>query len=400
MIVVELDPEEAGFDPQRLARIDRHFQRYVDDRKLPGYLFALAYEGQIVHVAKGGMADIEAGKPVAEDTLWRIYSMTKPITSVAVMMLWEEGFFELKDPVSKFIPSFADVRVWRGGSPLNPATAPATEPVRIWHLLTHTSGLTYGFHHAHPVDEMYRAAGFEWGSPAGMDLEGCVDAWASLPLVFEPGSEWNYSHATDVLGRLVEVVSGHVARRVPAGAHLRAAGDDRDRLHGDRHRPARRALQPWPRPQPGDGQRGGRRARLSERRRRAGEQRGRLPELHARHPRRRRAAARQPHDGLHEPRTTCRAAPSSRRSRAASARSARRSSPATASGSGFSVVEDPIEAKMMASPGELAWGGAASTSFWVDPLERITAVFFTQLLPSSTYPLRPQLRQLVYQALR
>src|SRR4051794_3797042 len=208
MIVVELDPEEAGFDPQRLARIDRHFQRYVDDRKLPGYLFALAYEGQIVHIAKGGMRDIEAGVPVSEETLWRIYSMPKPITSVAAMMLWEEGLFELKDPVSKFIPSFADVRVWRGGSPLSPVTSPAVEPVRVWHLLTHTSGLTYGFHHAHPVDEMYRAAGFEWAAPPELDLAGCVEAWARMPLVFQPGTEWNYSHATDVLGRLIEVISG------------------------------------------------------------------------------------------------------------------------------------------------------------------------------------------------
>ncbi len=96
------------------------------------------------------------------DTLWRIYSMTKPVTSVAAMMLYEEGAFELTDPVSAFIPSFADVRVYAGGSDLRQVTVPATEPVRIWHLLTHTSGLTYGFHRVHPVDALYRAAGFEW----------------------------------------------------------------------------------------------------------------------------------------------------------------------------------------------------------------------------------------------
>src|SRR3954463_5398252 len=145
MIDVELDPEEAGFDPQRLARLDRHFQRYVDDRKLPGYLFALAYEGQVVHVAKGGMRDVEAGLPVTEDTLWRIYSMTKPITSVAAMMLWEEGLFELKDEVARFIPEFADVRVYTAGSTTNPRFESLRDPMEIWHLLTHTSGLTYGF---------------------------------------------------------------------------------------------------------------------------------------------------------------------------------------------------------------------------------------------------------------
>src|SRR5207248_3542695 len=135
-------------------------------------------------------------------------SMTKPITSVAAMMLYEEGAFELKDPVAAFIPSFKDVRVYTQGSALNPATVPAVEPMRVWHLLTHTSGLTYGFHHAHPVDAMYRNAGFEWGQPAGMDLAGACDAFAGMPLLFQPGTEWNYGVSTDVLGRVVEVVSG------------------------------------------------------------------------------------------------------------------------------------------------------------------------------------------------
>src|SRR5207248_70268 len=135
-------------------------------------------------------------------------SMTKPITSVAAMMLYEEGAFELKDPVAAFIPSFKDVRVYTQGSALNPATVPAVEPVRVWHLLTHTAGLTYGFHHAHPVDAMYRAAGYEWGAPRDVDLEAACDVWASLPLLFQPGSEWNYSVASDVLGRVVEVASG------------------------------------------------------------------------------------------------------------------------------------------------------------------------------------------------
>ena len=109
--------------------------------------------------------------------------------------------------MSRFIPSFADTRVYRSGSALNPVTEPAVEPIRVWHLLTHTAGLTYGFHHAHPVDSMYRAAGFEWGQPEGADLEACCEAWARLPLLFQPGTEWNYSVATDVLGR-VHAVTG------------------------------------------------------------------------------------------------------------------------------------------------------------------------------------------------
>ena len=162
---VEVEPIKAGFAPDRLERIDRHFARYVDDGRLAGWLLVVSRDGLAVHLASCGDRDREAGRPVEVDTLWRIYSMTKPITAVAAMMLYEEGAFELKDPVSRFIPSFADMRVYTAGSALAPVTVPAMEPIRIWHLLTHTAGLTYGFHHAHPVDAIYRAAGFEWGAP-------------------------------------------------------------------------------------------------------------------------------------------------------------------------------------------------------------------------------------------
>jgi CubicO group peptidase (beta-lactamase class C family) len=204
----DAEPGEVGLDAERLGRIDRHFARYVDDGRLPGWLIVVSRRGRIAYVAACGHRDTEAGLPVEADSLWRIYSMSKPITSVAAMILYEEGAFELTDPVSRYLPALADMRVFAGGSDLRPVTVPATEPVRVWHLLTHTSGLTYGFHHAHPVDAIYRARGFEWAAPRGLDLAGCVDAWASMPLLFQPGSEWNYSVATDVLGRLVEVLSG------------------------------------------------------------------------------------------------------------------------------------------------------------------------------------------------
>jgi len=204
----EVDPAEVGLDARRLQRIDRHFTRYVDDGSLPGWLVAVSRRGRLAHVSCYGSRDLEAGLPVEPDTLWRIYSMTKPVTSVAAMILYEEGAFELSDPVSRFIPAFADVRVYAGGSDQRQVTAPAAEPVRIWHLLTHTSGLTYGFLRVHPVDARYRAAGFDWSMPAGMDLATACEAWASLPLLFQPGTEWNYSVATDVLGRVIEVASG------------------------------------------------------------------------------------------------------------------------------------------------------------------------------------------------
>jgi len=205
---VEVDPAEVGIDPARLDRIDKHFARYVDTGRLPGWLITVSRHGKLAYVSSYGSRDVEAGLPVEPDTLWRIYSMTKPVTSVAAMMLYEEGAFQLTDPVSRYIPSFGQSRVFTGGSDISYTTEPLTEPMRVWHLLTHTSGLTYGFHRSHPVDAIYRANGFEWGSPRGADLAAICDMFAGMPLLFQPGAEWNYSVSTDVLGRLVEVASG------------------------------------------------------------------------------------------------------------------------------------------------------------------------------------------------
>jgi CubicO group peptidase (beta-lactamase class C family) len=234
---VDTDAEEVGFDAGRLERIDRHFAGYVEEGQLPGWLIVVTRRGRVAHLSRCGDADVEAGRPVEVDTLWRIYSMTKPVTSVAAMMLFEEGAFDLTDPIARWLPEFAQPKVYVRGSALNPLTEPAIEPIRLWHLLTHTSGLTYGFHHAHPVDEMYRAAGFEWGTPPGFDLAACVERWAQLPLVFQPGSEWNYSVSSDVLGRLVEVVSGQqldefFRQRIfaPLGMNDTSFGTERENL--------------------------------------------------------------------------------------------------------------------------------------------------------------------------
>src|SRR6202012_4138452 len=136
---VEIDPAEGGLDPERLQRIGQQVGRYVDDGQLPGWLITVNRRGQLAYVAQSGVRDLASGRPVETDTLWRIYSMSKPMTSVAAMILWEEGGFELNDPVSKFIPAFADVRVFTGGTDVKQVTVPAAEPVRVWHLLTHTS---------------------------------------------------------------------------------------------------------------------------------------------------------------------------------------------------------------------------------------------------------------------
>ncbi|HEX9258584.1 MAG TPA: serine hydrolase domain-containing protein, partial [Acidimicrobiales bacterium] len=205
---IEADAAEVGMDEARLRRLGTHFRRYVDDGRLPGWLMLVARQGKVVFLETYGQRDLEAGLPVELDTVFRIYSMTKPITTVAAMMLWEEGGFELKDPVHRFIPSFQDTRVWRTGSINNFTTDAQRDPIAVWNLMSHTSGLTYGFLHAHPIDELYRRAGFEWGVPPDADLAELCDTFASFPLLFQPGTEWNYSVATDVLGRVVEVVSG------------------------------------------------------------------------------------------------------------------------------------------------------------------------------------------------
>ena len=206
-VAVEAEAKELGFDAGRLRVIDRHFRGYVERGQLPGWQIVVARDGRIVHSSVHGLRDPRSGAPVETDTLWRIYSMTKPITSVAAMTLWEEGRFRLTDEISRWLPAFADVRVYDKGSALKPYTTPAAEPIRIWHLLTHTAGLTYGFMNTSVVDRLYREA--VPGLDAGLlDLATACDRYAELPLLFQPGAAWGYSVATDVLARLVEVVAG------------------------------------------------------------------------------------------------------------------------------------------------------------------------------------------------
>ena len=403
----QIDPREAGFDPARLERIDRHFRRYVEDGRLAGWQLLVSRRGKVAHSSLHGQRDREKGLPVDPDTIFRIYSMTKPITSVAAMMLWEEGAFELSTPVHRFIPSFKDVRVYVRGNSTSPLTAPAREPVRIWHLLTHMTGLTYGFHHAHAVDEMYRSAGYEWAWPEGTDLAAACDTWARMPLLFEPGAEWNYGVSTDVLGRVVEVVSGQSLDRffaerilqplgmvdtafsVPEAEQGRLAalyavapglpGPVRYDVLGDA------ALKP-PTLLSGGG--------------------GLVSTIADYHRFARMLLGRGELDGkrLLAPRTL---AYMTRNHLPGGGDLESVGRPLFAEttfngvgfGLGFSVVLDPVKEKVPSSPGAYAWGGAASTYFWVDPAEELIAIFLTQLLPSSTHPIRSELRQLLYQAL-
>jgi CubicO group peptidase (beta-lactamase class C family) len=410
-LTVDVDAAQVGLDAERLKRIDAYFAGYVADGRLPGWLLTMNRHGRLAHVARCGSRDLEAGLPVTDDTVWRIYSMTKPVTSVAAMMLYEEGALALTDPVGAFIPAFNDVRVYQGGSDLRQVTVPAVEPVRIWHLLTHTAGLTYGFHRVHPVDAAYRVAGFEWGTPRGVDLAQACDLWAGFPLLFQPGTEWNYSVATDVLGRVVEVASGQrldefLAERIlgplgmtdtafwvgPTAAQRLAAlygpGPDGKATRLD-------AMSRWPLKEPrllSGG--GGLVSTAADYDRftqmllhRPGSPAGELDGARLLSPRTVGYMARNHLPGGVDLETF--------------GRPLHAEAPfhGVGFGLGFAVLIDPVPGKMVGSKGEISWGGAASTAFWVDREADLTVSFFTQLLPSSTHPIRAQLRQLVYQAL-
>ncbi len=402
----EIEARAAGFDPDRLARIDRHFMGYVDDGRLPGWLVLVSRHGRIAHTSTYGWRDVEARLPVEPDTLFRIHSMTKPVTSVAAMMLYEEGAFELSDPVSHFIPAFADMRVYLGGPAARPVTVPAASQVTIQHLLTHTSGLTYGFHRVHVVDELYRDAGFEWATPPGKDLAACCDVWASLPLLFQPGAEWNYSVASDVLGRVVEVASGQpldrfFAERIfgPLGmvdTRFFVDGDDAQRfaalyVRGPDGRATRfdalgtAALRPPAVLSGGGGLVSSAADYLRFARMLADE--GQLDGVRLLGNRTVRRMTRNHLPGGADLDSFGRPL------------YAEVSLAGVGFGLGLAVVQDPIAYGTLCSPGEYSWGGAASTAFWVDPAEDLIVIFLTQLMPSSTYPLRSMLRQLVYQAL-
>jgi CubicO group peptidase (beta-lactamase class C family) len=406
-LTVTVDPTEVGLNPRQLVRLDAHLARYVDEGKLPGWQIVVTRRGQVAHASVYGQADLQTGAPVTPDTLWRIYSMTKPITSVAALMLWEEGAFELTDEISRWLPEFADLKVYDKGSTLQPYTVPATEPIRIWHLLTHTSGLTYGFLQTSVVDALYRAAGFDLLAPAGVDLAEACRIWARLPLLFQPGTRWGYSVATDVLGRLVEVVSGQRLDEFFAERIFGPLGMTDARWWVPEAEADRLAALYIPGPS-------GALARYDL----LGDEARREPTLLSGG-----AGVICTADDYHRfTQMLLREGVSVEGVRLLGSRTVRymarnhlpggvdlsalntggfaeTSFDGIGFGLGVAVVRDPVATHTLGTPGLYYWGGVASTAFWVDPAEELTVLFFTQLLPSSTYPIRPQLRQLIYAAL-
>ncbi len=394
-----------GFDRDRLGRLDAVLHRYVDEGRLPGVQTLVSRRGELVHRDRYGVTDVETGAPVADDTLYRIYSMTKPITSVALMVLFEEGRVLLEDPVSRWLPELADLRVWVDGTADAPETRPLETPLTVHHVLTHTSGLTYGFQYAHPVDELYRRDDLGTFGVPDYDLDEGMARLGRMPLLFEPGTRWNYSMSTDVCGALVERISGvpldvFLRTRIleplgmaDTGFHAPEADADRcSTLYACTPSTPMLAIAPaasMTRPATFLSGGGGLVSTADDYLRFGhmllGE--GELDGARILSPRTLRSMTRNHLPGgrtLNEMGQTT---------------FSEVTMEGTGFGLGFSVLVDPAANLSLGSEGLYAWGGAASTAFWVDPAEELVVVFMTQLLPSTTYPLRRHLQAGVYQAL-
>jgi CubicO group peptidase (beta-lactamase class C family) len=400
-------PEEVGLSSERLARIDQHLkQRYLEPRKIAGALTLVARRGRVAYVAPAGMMDLERDKPMTEDTIFRIYSMTKPITSVALMSLYEEGHFQLEDPVRRWIPEWRNLRVYAAGNYPSFLTTPTARPMTVRDLLTHTSGLTYGFMERTNVDRAYRRLAI--GDRDRSTLPEMIEKLAEIPLEFSPGTAWNYSVSTDVCGYLVERISGlrfdeflRVRIFEPLGmvdTGFTVPPEKLDRFAACYERGPGKVLRLQDDPEtsgyakPRRFLSGGgglvstaadylrfcqmllNRAEL-EGARILGRKTIELMTLNHL-PGGRDLGALALGGGFSETRYE-----------------------GVGFGLGFSVNLDLARSQLIGSVGEYAWGGAASTVFWIDPSEDLIVIFLTQFLPSTTFNFRGQLKTLIYPAL-
>ncbi len=400
-------PAAHGFDASRLAAIDTLLQtRYVDSGKLPNAQLLIARDGEIVHFSHEGAAR-EGGKAIDEGSLFRIASMTKPITSIAFMMLVEQGLVAVDTPVHHVLPEFKDIAVYNGGGGGVPfVTKPTAEPMRMVDLLRHTSGLTYSFQNRSNVDAAYREGKIEsWHG--GHDLDGFIGALAKIPLEFSPGTAWNYSVATDVLGAVVQRVSGlpldqFFRDRIFAPLKMddtffQVPADKLDRLTDcytlapkkGRVMYDRGAESAWSR-QPKLVSGGGGLVSTALDYHRFNTMLLNGGELDGA-----RILGRKTLDLMtqnHLPGKSDLATMSkSLFSEASNA--------GTGFGLGFAITDDVAKTMVPGSKGEFYWGGMFSTAFFVDPVERLSMVFMTQLSPSSVYPIRRELKTMIYAAM-
>ncbi|WP_426435218.1 serine hydrolase domain-containing protein [Bradyrhizobium genosp. P] len=411
-------PESAGMSTTALNRLEAHLKtRYIDSGRFPGTQLLIYRRGKIVHSAVQGFADLERKAPVKDDTIFRIYSMTKPITTVAFMMLVEEGRVAIDEPVAKYIPEWKNLGVFVAGNAPAFLTRPLSRPMLIVDLLRHTSGLTYGFQQRSNVDAAYREKKIGEVIKAGT-LDAMIEDLANIPLEFSPGEAWNYSVATDVLGYLVGKISGMPFEQflkerifkplgmndtdffVPADkAHRFAACYSADPQGGmtfhSTERKGSLTLQDDPATSsflsPPSLISGG----------------GGLCSTAADYLTFCRALINGGELGgvrLLGPKTL-KLMTSNHLPGGVDLPAMSRSLFSEAAyngigfGLGFAVTMNPAQTMIAGSPGEFNWGGAATTSFFIDPAEELITIFMTQVLPSSAYPLRRELRTMVYAAI-
>ncbi|MES2987099.1 MAG: serine hydrolase domain-containing protein [Pseudomonadota bacterium] len=398
--------EALGFDASRLARIEPYLQeRYIDSGLLPHCQLLIARDGEIAHFSHQGTAR-EGGAPVDETSLFRIASMTKPITSIAFMMLVEQGKVALDTPVHRVLPELRNIAVFEGGKLGNYQTRPTSEPMRMVDLLRHTSGLTYGFQERTPVDAAYRELKLErWHG--GLTLDEFIGELGKLPLEFSPGDEWNYSVSTDVLGAVVQRVSGQSLDEffrehifAPLGmddTFFSVPADKLNRLtdcytmtpKGERVMYDTGAESAWAKP-PTQISGGGGLVSSSMDYHRFCQMclnGGTLDGA--------RIIGRKTLDLMtrnHLPNDSDLAAMSQ-------SLFSETTNAGTGFGLGFAITKDVAKTLVPGSAGEYYWGGMFSTAFFIDPVERLHMVFMTQVSPSSAFTIRRELKTLIYSAL-
>lgn len=387
------NPEKAGFSPDRLARITNKMQGYVDRGETGGILTLVAREGSVVHRSKYGYRDIDARSPMEYDTLFRIYSMTKPIVSVALMMLFEQARFQLSDPVYKYLPEFKQVKVLESNGKL----AAPKRPITIQHLLTHTAGLTYGSFGETEVDKLYQAANL---FDKKGDLAEMVRQIASLPLLYHPGEGWVYSVATDVVGRLVEILSGqtlaeyleeHIFR--PLGmvdSFFSVPADKVGRLSTCYAETETQKMAVY------DGSENSAFLNISL----YSGGGGLVSTLQDYLQFSRLVLNRGCLDGVRLlGRKTVEMMTMNNLLASLLPLCIQDPIPGIGFGLGFSVLMNVPETQTLGSIGSHGWSGLASTTFWVDPQEALIAILMTQYIPIEPLPLHADFRNLVYQAL-
>jgi len=395
-------PESVGMSSDRLCNIQARFQQYVDQKKAPGFVTMVARKGHVVHYESCGFRDVEQRLPMEKNTIFRIHSMTKPITSVALMMLYEQGQFQLSEPVSKYIPAFGSVKVFDRMGHLGEVLVDQNPPMSIHHLMTHTSGLSYGWFQDTPVDQKYRDAGLR--NP-DVTLEEVITALAELPLKFQPGSAWHYSVATDVLGYLVQVLSDmpfetflqerileplgmadtgffvpeQKLRRL-AALYEHNPADDSFKLHKGRDGAPPPDFTGAPKAPSG----GGGLVSTTEDYLKFAQMLLNTGEIDGTHLLGRKTVEYMTVNHLKPELLPIGIGPFP--------------ISGTGFGLGFAVTINPAQSAVMNSAGSYGWSGAAATNFWVDPEEQIIGIIMTQLL-ENTLPFSEDFRVLTYQAL-